>query len=58
MFARLVALALLSAPVILPAAPPEPAKAAAGVKEVIGHMGSCFDRPGNTVASIRRAIEA
>jgi glycerophosphoryl diester phosphodiesterase len=28
------------------------------VKEVIGHMGSCGDRPGNTLAGIRRAIEA
>jgi glycerophosphoryl diester phosphodiesterase/N-acetylneuraminic acid mutarotase len=35
-----------------------PAVAAAGVTEVIGHMGSCADRPGNTLASIRRAIEA
>ena len=59
MFARLFAMALLSAPVVLPAAePPESFKAAAGVKEVIGHMGSCGDRPGNTLASIRRAIEA
>jgi glycerophosphoryl diester phosphodiesterase len=34
------------------------AKAAADVKEVIGHMGSCADTPGNTLAGIRRAIEA
>jgi len=34
---------------------PNPAEAAAGVKEVIGHMGSCADRPGNTLAGIRRA---
>ena len=39
-------------------APPEAAKAAANVKEVIGHMGSCADRPPNTLAGIRRAIEA
>lgn len=59
MLARLAAMALLSARVVLPAAEPtEPVKAAAGVKEVIGHMGSCGDRPGNTLASIRRAIEA
>ena len=59
MFARSAAMALLSAPVVQPAAAPsEPAKAAAGVKEVIGHMGSCGDRPGNTLASIRRAIAA
>lgn len=37
---------------------PSAAKAAAKVKEVIGHMGSCADRPGNTLAGIRRAIEA
>ena len=59
MLARLAAVAFLSAPVVVTAAEPsEPAKAAAGVKEVIGHMGSCGDRPGNTLASIRRAIEA
>lgn len=34
------------------------ASAAAHVHEVIGHMGSCADRPGNTLAGIRRAIEA
>jgi len=38
--------------------PEEAAKAAAQVQEVIGHMGSCADRPGNTLAGIRRAIEA
>ena len=44
---------------LAPAAdPPNAADAAAGVKEVIGHMGSCGDRPGNTLASIRRAIES
>jgi glycerophosphoryl diester phosphodiesterase len=37
---------------------PEPAKAAAKVKEVIGHRGSCRDRPENTVAGVRRAAEA
>jgi glycerophosphoryl diester phosphodiesterase len=37
---------------------PATGKAAANVKEVIGHMGSCADRPGNTLAGIRRAIEA
>jgi glycerophosphoryl diester phosphodiesterase len=58
MLARLAVIAFLSASVALPAAePPEPEKAAAGVKEVIGHMGSCGDRPGNTLASIGRAIE-
>lgn len=41
---------LLSAPVALSAAEPsKTAQAAAGVKEVIGHMGSCGDRPGNTL---------
>jgi len=34
------------------------AKAAAKVREVIGHMGSCADSPPNTVAGLRRAIEA
>jgi glycerophosphoryl diester phosphodiesterase len=59
MLARLAIIAFFSAPAVLPAAEPsEPAKAAAEVKEVIGHMGSCGDRPGNTLASIRRAIEA
>jgi len=37
---------------------PDAATAAARVKEVIGHMGSCADRPGNTLIGIRRAIEA
>jgi glycerophosphoryl diester phosphodiesterase len=41
------------------AVPSEPAaEAAAKVKEVIGHMGSCADRPGNTLIGLRRAIEA
>ncbi|HUR52628.1 MAG TPA: glycerophosphodiester phosphodiesterase family protein [Gemmataceae bacterium] len=35
-----------------------PSAAALKVKEVIGHMGSCADRPGNTIVSLRRAIEA
>jgi glycerophosphoryl diester phosphodiesterase len=45
---------------LTPSAPPDPptADAAAGVKEVIGHMGSCADRPGNTLAGVRRAIES
>lgn len=38
--------------------PPAVARAAAGVREVIGHQGSCADRPGNTLAGLRRAIEA
>lgn len=59
MLARLAVIAFHFAPVHVPAAEPSStAKAAAGVKEVIGHMGSCGDRPGNTLASIRRAIEA
>lgn len=37
---------------------PDAAKAAASVKEVIGHMGSCADRPPNTLAGVRRAAEA
>jgi len=39
------------------AEPPNPARAAASVKEVIGHRGSSADRPENTIASIRRAVE-
>lgn len=34
------------------------AQAAKKVKEIIGHRGSCADRPENTLASYRRAIEA
>ncbi|HTU17083.1 MAG TPA: glycerophosphodiester phosphodiesterase family protein [Gemmataceae bacterium] len=34
------------------------AAAARKVRQVIGHQGSCGDRPGNTLASFRRAIEA
>jgi len=36
---------------------PEAVKAARKVKQVIGHQGSCGDRPGNTLASYRRAIK-
>ncbi len=38
--------------------PPNVATAAAKVQEIIGHQGSCADRPGNTLAGFRRAIEA
>jgi glycerophosphoryl diester phosphodiesterase len=62
MLRRLVVGFLLASPALVPAAdppaPPDAAKAAARVKEVIGHMGSCADRPGNTLAGVRRAIEA
>jgi glycerophosphoryl diester phosphodiesterase len=34
------------------------AQAAKKVKQIIGHRGSCADRPENTLASYRRAIEA
>ena len=62
MFGRLFA-ALLFVPTLSQAADPpvvpaNAAKSAARVKEVIGHMGSCADRPGNTLAGVRRAIEA
>jgi glycerophosphoryl diester phosphodiesterase len=57
-----LALLLLVLPVLAPAAdppaPPDTAKAAAKVKEIIGHQGSCADRPGNTLVGVRRAIEA
>ncbi|HXD86830.1 MAG TPA: glycerophosphodiester phosphodiesterase family protein [Urbifossiella sp.] len=55
-FAAILALFVLAP---APAADdPEIARAAAGVQEVIGHMGSCADRPGNTLAGIRQAIAA
>jgi glycerophosphoryl diester phosphodiesterase len=60
--ARLCLTALLLGPALVPAAdppaPPDVARAAARVREVIGHMGSCADRPGNTLAGLRRAVEA
>lgn len=59
---RLTATLLLVSAAFAPAAqPPTPsdaAKAAARVREVIGHMGSCADRPGNTVVGVLRAAEA
>jgi glycerophosphoryl diester phosphodiesterase len=60
MLARWAVMTFLSVSLVVSAAQPssERAKAAAGVKEAIGHMGSCGDRPGNTLAGIRRAIEA
>jgi glycerophosphoryl diester phosphodiesterase len=61
MLARVLPLLLVlaaAAPRIPAADPPSTARAAARVKEVIGHMGSCADRPGNTQAGIRRAIAA
>lgn len=62
MFSSL-SLAFLVLPVAAPALavppkPSDPASAAAAVKEVIGHRGSCADRPENTLAGVRRAIEA
>ncbi len=53
---RLAVAVLLFLPAPAPTA--DPARAAAGVKEVIGHRGSCADRPDNTLAGVRRAIEA
>jgi glycerophosphoryl diester phosphodiesterase len=38
--------------------PADATTAAGKVKEVIGHRGSCADRPENTLAGVRRAIEA
>src|SRR3954468_22894654 len=55
--AALLLAAASTAPAV-PLAPADPARAAARVREVIGHMGSCADRPGNTLAGVRRAIEA
>jgi glycerophosphoryl diester phosphodiesterase len=51
-------LVLALSPTANSAAPADDAKAAAKVKEVIGHKGSCADRPGNSLAGIRRAIES
>lgn len=39
-------------------APPDVVRAARKVRQVVGHRGSCADRPENTLASFRRAIEA
>lgn len=59
MVPRLPLFLLLLTPALAPAADPaDPARAAARVKEVIGDMGSCADRPGNTLAGVRRAAEA
>ncbi len=54
------AAALLAFASLTPAADPPnpPAAAAAAVREVVGHRGSCADRPENTLASYRRAIDA
>lgn len=55
---RLFALVVALLPAIAPAADPtDAARAAARVKEVIGHKGSCADRPENTLAGVRRAAE-
>jgi glycerophosphoryl diester phosphodiesterase len=51
-------LPLTAATAAEPPIPPEAATAAAKVREVIGHKGSWADRPENTLAGIRRAIEA
>jgi len=37
--------------------PPPIARASGKVRQIIGHRGSCADRPENTLASFRRAIE-
>lgn len=60
MIARFVAVAFVSFAAIAPAADPvlQPQAAAAKVKEVIGHKCSCADAPENTLAGLRRAIEA
>lgn len=53
-----LALAVLAVAAADPPAPPDAARAAGKVIEVIGHRGSSHDRPENTLASFRRAIEA
>ena len=49
---------LLSSLTLVPADSSQVATAARNVTERIGHRGSCADRPDNTLAGIRRAIEA
>jgi glycerophosphoryl diester phosphodiesterase len=61
-FTRIASLAfpalLLGLLLAIPAEEPaNPAQAAKKVKEIIGHRGSCTDRPENTLSSYRRAIE-
>ncbi|MFO0826343.1 MAG: glycerophosphodiester phosphodiesterase family protein [Gemmataceae bacterium] len=62
MIARFAAVAFVLSVAIAPAADPtitpEAAKAAVKVKEIIGHKCSCADAPENTLAAVRRAIEA
>ncbi|WP_439622551.1 glycerophosphodiester phosphodiesterase [Gemmata sp.] len=59
---RLFALAAALLPALAPARAADPpqgaARSAARVKEVIGHKGSCADRPENTLVGVRRAAEA
>jgi glycerophosphoryl diester phosphodiesterase len=49
---------VLTAAATGPADPATLAQAAKKVREIIGHRGSSLDRPENTLASYRRAIEA
>ncbi|MCE9562327.1 MAG: glycerophosphodiester phosphodiesterase family protein [Planctomycetes bacterium] len=59
MFLRYFVVAVAVLPALAHAADPiPPQEAAAKVKEIIGHKGSCADSPENTLAGIRRAIEA
>lgn len=54
------AVAMLLAGAVFAADPPtkeDVAAAAAGVKGVIGHRGSCADRPDNSLSGVLRAIE-
>jgi glycerophosphoryl diester phosphodiesterase len=60
-YAVIAGISLGSCPSALPAEPPNPAslaRAARRVSEIVGHRGSSADRPENTLASYRRAIEA
>src|SRR6516164_6579120 len=54
MIVTLIALAALSAPV---RADDDSRAAAKNVRQVIAHRGSMSDRPENTLASLKRAIE-
>ena len=53
-----IALALSCSVPVAAAEPAGPAQAAKAVRSIVGHRGSSADRPENTLASYRRALEA
>lgn len=58
MICRIVMFHFALPAMMLAAGPGTPAESAARVKEVIGHRGSCADRPDNTVVGVTRAAES